>query len=128
MSLPGIGTHVKTGKLDGSLWTLEWTYTDGSGAVLFDATKSDSDERVATPVADGGTGLTLLRFPKCRRATVLQLAVTAAVSGTSEKQVTIGPIDAAAGTLTMVICTAPSTLADPPSGARGRCVLLLEAI
>lgn len=127
MSLPGIGTPVKTSKQDGSLWTMEWTYTDGSGAVLYDASKSDNDERVSTPVADGGTGLTLLRFPKCRRATILQLSVQAAVAGTTEKQVTPGPLDAAAGTLTAVICTAPSTLADPPSGARGRCVLLLEA-
>ena len=125
--LPGIGQPIKSsGRGAISLWTLEWTYTDAAGAVLLDATISDQDARVATPVADGGTGLTLIRFPKSRKAKILHMSLQSAVSGTLEKQVTPGPIDPVAGTFTFVMCTAPSTLADPASGARGRLTLALD--
>lgn len=125
--LPGIGQPIKSsGRGAISLWTLEWTYTDGAGAVLLDATISDQDARVATPVALTSVGLTAIRFPKCRKAKILHMSLQAAVAGTTEKQVTPGPIDPAAGTFTFVVCTAPSTLAFPASGSRARLTLALD--
>lgn len=127
MSLPNVGTPTRGSGLDRSQWYLEWTYTDASGAVLLDGTQSDQDERVATPVADGGTGLTLIRFPKCKRVRVLHMSIQANVAGTAEEWCTPSVVDAAGGSMTFVHVTATGTLADPASGARGRLYLDLEA-
>jgi len=126
MARRGCGTLLKGSGKDQTIWKLEWTYTDGSGAVLLDATQSDEDPTIATPVAYGGTGITSIRFPKATRVWVQHCSVEAAVAGTSEKSARPGSIVATSGTMNVVINTPPSTLADPPSGARGRLVLLLE--
>lgn len=133
MAQPGIGTTVKTGRLDGSMWILEWTY-GASGAVTLDATKSDQDERVTTPVADGGTGITNIKFPKCRRATVLHCSLEPATADiadpTDYRLAQPIAVNAAAGTCAVYLVQVEATeaLADPETGARGRLVLLLEAV
>src|ERR1043165_2295657 len=103
MALPNTGTLLRGSGLDQSIWKIEWTYTDGSGAVLLANAQSDRDERVATPVADGGTGLTLIKFPKCKRVWVLDCSVNVPTPGTSERLPRPGSIDAAAGSLTFVM-------------------------
>jgi hypothetical protein len=127
--LPNIGTPVKASGRNAQFWSYEWTYTDGSGAVLIDATKSDRDERIATPVADGGTGLTLIRFPKCRRARIIHCSVSAPTAGTTEKLViptTPVPLTGSVSVATMTISTGTTALADPVVNSRGRITLLLD--
>jgi hypothetical protein len=126
MGMPNIYCPVRASGKSAEVWCLEWTYTDGSGAVSLDSDQSDLDQRIATPVADGGTGLTNIVFPKCNRVRVLHCSIEAPTSGTTEKWSTPADVSASAGTMNVVICTAPTTLADPPSGARGRLVLLLD--
>ena len=128
MSLPNIGTLVRSSGLDASFWYLEWTYTGATGEVLLDGTQSDRDERVATPVADSGTtGVTSIRFPKCKRVRVLHCSIEAAAAGTLEMLCRPGAVDAAAGSMNFVHITAPTTLAHPSSGSRARLYLQLEA-
>lgn len=130
MSLPGMKSPVRSAMNAADIVHIEWTYTDASGAVLYDADNSDADtlarKGIATPVADGGTGLTNISFPPCDRVRVLHEDLEPPVNGTSEKQVRVHDLNAAAGTAVFVMCTAPSTLADPASGSRGRVTLLCE--
>jgi hypothetical protein len=126
MGLSNIYTPVRASGKSAEVWCLEWTYTDGSGAVSLDTDQSDLDQRIATPVADGGTGLTNIVFPKCNRVRVLHCSIEAPTSGTSEKVANPADVSASAGTMNVVICTAPSTLADPATSSRGRLVLLLD--
>lgn len=130
MSLPGMKSVYRTAMASADVVHIEWTYTDGSGAVLFDGDNSDKDtlfrKGITTPVVDGGTGLTNISFPPCSKVRVLYEGLEPPVNGTSEKQVRCGDLNAAAGTGVFVICTAPSTLADPASGSRGRLTLALE--
>lgn len=133
MSLPGIGTPVRCGGLDGSIYRLEWTYGTG-GAVTLDATQSDVDERVVSPVVDSGTeGLTNIFFPKCDRVWVLHASVEPATAdlgdGTDYVMPVLTAISATAGTAVLRLVDVEGTgdLNDPVTGARGRLVLLLEA-
>jgi hypothetical protein len=89
---------------------------------------TDEDPRVATPVADAGTGLTTITFPKCRRLRVLHCSVAAPTPGTSEV-VALFSASSSGGrfsTGTVRCLNDALALADPPSGARGRLVLQLE--
>lgn len=130
MSLPGMKSVMRSAMANADVVHIEWTYTDGSGAVLFDGDNSDKDtlfrKGITTPVADGGTGLTTIAFPPCTKVRVLHCELEPPVNGTSEKQVRFGDIDPVAGTGVFVICTAPSTLADPAINSRGRLTLAID--
>lgn len=132
MGLPGAGAMIRaTGKgwVD---WTLEWTYSDGSGAVSLDTAASDRHPDITTPVADGGTGITNLRFPKCNRVRILECGIEPPTGdlgdGTDYRHCEITERDADAGTANfrMVDIEGSGNLADPTSGARGHCTLRLE--
>lgn len=129
MPLPNVGKPVRTSmRQSGSLWYLEWTY-GSTGAVTLDTTTSDLDQRVATPVAAGATGITLIRFPKCRRVRIVHCSVIAPVAGTTEKMALATSIVPTSGSLSVInftIATGTTALADPTSGARGRLHLLLD--
>lgn len=133
MGLPGIGCPVRAGGKDASLWRLEWTYTDGGGAVSLDEDQSDLDPRVETPVADSGTeGITNITFPKCDRLWVLHCSVEPPTGdladGTDFVLPVLTEVDVDAGTATFRMCDVEGSgdLNDPTSGARARLVLLLE--
>lgn len=126
MSLPGVGNIVRASTLDPSNWHLQWAF-GASGAVTLTAAQSDQDERVATPVADAGTGLVTIRFPKCRRVRIIHVSVEAPTGGTSETRASLADIDAEAGSATFRVLDYAGDLADPPDGAIGRCYLELEA-
>lgn len=132
MGLPNTGCVLQgTGK-DQTVWKLEWTYTDGSGAVSLDTDQSDQDPRVATPVADGGTGITTINFPKCDRAWVLSKGLEPPTGdladGTDYRHTEITELVAASGTANfrMVDIEGSGNIIDPTSGARARLILLLE--
>lgn len=133
MPLPNIGTEVQTSGLSGSLWGIEWTYTGATGEVLFDTIVGeggawvDEDPRVLTPVADGGAGLTLIQFPKCRRVRVVHCSVAAPTPFTDESNARPHAVLPLAGTMTVVHFDALTGAAnEPPVGARGRLLLMLE--
>lgn len=130
MGLSGIYTPVRASGKSAEVWCLEWTYTDGSGAVLLDAEQSDLDQRIATPVADGGTGLTSIVFPKCNRVRVLHVSCEPATEATASnfRHFFVTTVSAAAGTLSISILAANggAVNSDPESGSRGRLVLLLD--
>lgn len=131
MPLPGIGSPIKatSDAISWNLWCLEWTYTDGIGAVLLDSAKSDLDSRVATPVADGGSGITSIRFPKCKTARVIYQSIEPATPGTfgNYRQTTVSLVVPASGSLDFrMIAANGGALSDPESGSRGRLVLLLD--
>ncbi len=123
--LPAIGTPVKASGRSVNYWTLEWTY-GASGAVTLDEAQSDLDERVATPVADGGTGLTLIRFPKSRRVRVVHCSVENVTPGTGDVVASPALVDADAGSMTFTMNNYATALADPVSGSRGRLTLDLD--
>ena len=132
MGLPSIGTPVRASGKDASMWYLEWTYTDGSGAPSLDTDQSDDDPRIATPVADGGTGITNVQFPKCDRVKVIGLNFEPPTGdladGTDYRLVNVTERDADAGTLNVRFCDVEGSgnLLDPTSGARVCLTLLLE--
>ena len=114
---------------------MEWTYTDGSGAVLLDTATgeggawTDQDPRIVTPVADGGTGITTIQFPKSRRARVAHVSVEPATPGTigNFRNAVVADLDAVAGTCSIYFATHDgAALEDPESGSRGRLTLELE--
>ncbi len=138
MGLPEHSADVKSSGLACDTWSCEWTYTDGSGAVLLDTSVgeggawTDLDPRIpeATQVADGGTGLTDIKFPRSRRARVVHCSIEPATPGTASnhRQVVVTALNALAGTCRLVIIESDTAaaLADPQSGSRGRLVLDLE--
>lgn len=135
MPLSECGTPLRGSGKDQTVWKLEWTYTDASGAVSLDTAQSDRHPNVATPVADGGTGITNIAFPRCSRAWVLGKGLEPPsadlADGTDYRHVEITEIDpdaASNGTCNfrMVDIEGSGNLLDPTSGARGRLVLLLE--
>lgn len=132
MSLPNVGNPVRGSLQDNTRWYLEWTYTDGSGAVLLDGAKSDQDERVTTPVADGTVGITLIRFPKCTRVRIDHLSIETPNVGTAADYRHAFPssVDPAAGSMSVRILAANggAVNSDPVSGSRGRLHLTLEAV
>lgn len=136
MGLPGTGTDVTSSGLSATMWSLEWTYTDGSGAVLLDSVDepdgawTDRDPRVTTPVADGTAGITLITYPKCRRVRVLHCSIEPATPGTASNHRHLVPelVVPSAGTMQLRILAANggAVNSDPESGSRGRLVLQLE--
>jgi len=132
MPISQVGTPVRGSGKDQSIWKLEWTYTDGSGAVSLDTTQSDQHPSVATPVADGGTGITSITFPKSLRAWVLGKGLEPPTGdladGTDYRHVEVTELDADAGTCNfrMIDIEGSGNLVDPTSGARARLVLMLE--
>lgn len=132
MSLPNISTPVRSSGRSCDTWSLEFTYSDGSGAVALDTNGADDgawtdqDPRVTTPVADGGTGITSIRFPKCRRVRVLHMSIQVPTPGTSERVCRPGSISPSGGTMNFIMLDYAGALADPPTSARGRLVLQLE--
>src|SRR5688572_22460212 len=129
MSLPGMNTIGRYQGRAADHWDLEWTFTDGSGAVSLDTAQSCVDARVETPVADGGTGITTVRFPKCRRAWVQHLSLEPATEGTAANYRQVAPvsINAEGGSLEVRFVAANGgALSDPESGSRCRLTLRLE--
>ena len=132
MPLSQCGTILRGSGKDQTVWKLEWTYSDGSGAVALDTAQSDQHPNVSTPVADGGAGITNIRFPKSMRAWVLGKGLEPPnadlADGTDYRHVEITELDADAGTLNfrMIDVEGSGNLVDPTSGARARLVLLLE--
>jgi hypothetical protein len=130
MSIPECGTHVRGSGKDLTIWKLEWTYTDASGAVLLDRAQSDKLQQVLTPVADGGVGIVSVQFPKSLRAWMLHGSIEPATEATQANIRHSTPVDinATAGTMklfTYAITTDPAE-SDPEIGSRGRLTLLLE--
>lgn len=131
MGLPGVGTPGKFQGRAAEHWDLEWTY-GASGAVTLDEDQSCLDARVATPVADGGTGITTVNFPKCRRAWVQALTFEPATADLTDPTDyrALFPVALApeAGTMSVYLQQIEATmaLADPETGARVRLTLRLE--
>lgn len=130
MGTPECGTPLRGSGKDLTVWKLEWTYTDGSGAVSLDTAQSDRSQQVATPVADGGVGIVSVGFPKSTRAWMLHASLEPATEATQANIRHVVPVDinAAAGTMKLfqyAITTDPAET-DPESGSRGRLTLLLE--
>lgn len=131
MSLPGIGTPVRGSGRDQSIWKLEWTFTDGAGAVSLDEDQSDQDPRVATPVADGGTGTTNVTVPTCRRMWALHCSLEPPAAdladGTDYRLAVPVSFDPAEGTLVVKYPDIEGNdLVEPNSGSRVRLTLMLE--
>lgn len=133
MGLSGIYCPVRASGKSAEIWHLEWTYSDGGGAVTLDTDQSDQDQRIATPVADSGTaGKTNLTFPKCTRVRVLNCQVSPPTAdlddGTDYVMPVLTEISASAGTavLRMVDVEGSGDLNDPTSGARACVTLLLD--
>lgn len=130
--LPGIGTFGRHQGRSADYWDLEWTFTDGSGAVLIDSTQSCLETRVATPVADGGTGITNVAFPKCRRAWVVHCSLEPPTGdlgdGTDVRLCVVTEVVATSGTCNVRFFDVEGSgnLVDPTSGARCRLTLRLE--
>jgi hypothetical protein len=123
--LPGIGTPVKVSGRSSNYWTLEWTY-GASGAVTLDSDMSDLDERVTTPVADGGTGVTSIRFPKCRRVRIVHCSVENVTPATGDVDAYPRLVVASTGSMNFTMVNYAGALADPVSGSRGRLTLDLD--
>lgn len=132
MPLSQCGTILRGSGKDQTVWKLEWTFSDGSGAVSLDTAQSDQHPNVSTPVADGGTGITNIVFPKSRRAWVLGKGLEPPSGdlgdGTDYRHVEVTELDAEAGTANfrMIDIEGSGNLVDPTSGARARLILLLE--
>jgi hypothetical protein len=118
--LPGIGTPVKASGRSVNYWTLEWTYSDGSGTPVLDPSQSDEDPRVATPVADGGTGLTSVRLPKGRRYRIVHCSIEEPTVHTNAQIAKLVDLDPDAGTATFAIYSDALAAEDAVSGSRGR--------
>jgi hypothetical protein len=129
MPLPCITTPVRAQGRDAELWDLEWTFTDGSGSVLLDSDQSCLDARVATPVADGGSGITTVRFPKCKRAWVNFVGLEPATEGTAAnyRQVAVVSLLPTSGSCEVrYVAANGGALSDPESLSRMRLTLRLE--
>lgn len=130
MGLPEHGTLFRGQGRDATVWDIEATYSDGSGTPVLDTNQSSQDTRVATPVADGGTGITSIKFPKCHRVwlaygPMLEPATEGAAS--NYRQVSLVSVSPSAGTAEVRFVAADgSALSDPESGSRLRLGLRLE--
>lgn len=129
MGLPGIGTLGRFQGRDQTFWDLEWTFSDGSGTPVLDTAQSCQDPRVATPVADGGTGIVTVHFPKANRVWLSELNHEPATEGTAAnyRQVALVSVNALAGTAEVrYVAANGGALSDPESGSRTRLCLRLE--
>lgn len=129
--LGGIKTPGRFGGKRAIHVDLEWTFTDGSGAVLLDAVQSQGFDRVTTPVADGGSGITTINFPKCRKVWLNYIMLEPATEGTAAnyRQVSLVSVDPDAGTAQVrYVAANGGALSDPESGSRMRLGLRLERL
>lgn len=130
MALGGCGTPLRASGNGLTLWKLEWTYSDGSGAVSLDTAQSDRHPDIATPVADGGTGITNLTFPKCDRFWIMSknLEPAGETTGSEYRVHEVTDKSATAGTCTVRFfdLDGTPTAVDPTSGSRYQLILLLE--
>lgn len=132
MSLSQCGTPLRGSGKDLTVWKLEWTYSDGSGAVALDTAQSDQNPGIAAPVADGGTGITNITFPKSSRVWILSKGLEPPsgdlADGTDYRHIEITERSASAGTCNfrMVDIEGTGNIVDPTSGARAHLTLLLE--
>ncbi len=130
MPLSGHGTPARGSGKDFTVHVLEWTYSDGSGAVSLDTAKSDRHPEVPTPVAFSATGITQLTFPKSDRAWVLgcNSSPGTPATGANYRAHEITDVDAAAGTAKVRFfdLDGTPTAADPSSGTRYTVTLRLE--
>lgn len=129
MAIGGCGTPVRGSGNGLTDWHLEWTFTDGSGAVSLDTAQSDRHPDIATPVADGGTAITSIRFPKCDRVWLEALNHEPADETTAAayRQVALVSVSPSAGTAEVRYLAANGgALSDPTSGSRTRLTLRLE--
>lgn len=132
MSLPNIGTDVRSSGLAADLWSIEYT-CGASGAVTLDQAVgengawTDEDPRVATPVEDSGVaGLTTIRFPKCRRVRVMHCSIEEPTAGTAVQMAQVVDIVPRSGTASVRVVDGTFALADATTDARVRVVLMLE--
>lgn len=131
--LDGIKYPKRSSLIDDCEVHYEWTYTDGSGAVLFDSDLSDrfgGSDYIATPVADGGTGITNVVIPKSSKIRVKHLSVEPAAPATIGNVRLAVPVSLAPTAGTMVIrfysINGTEAVADPQSGSRVRLTLSLS--
>ena len=132
MALPNIGTLVRSSGRSCDTWSLEYT-CGASGAVTLDTDGdddgawTDQDPRVSTPVEDSGnTGLTTIRFPKCRRVRVLHCSIEEPTAGTAVQMAQVVDILPSSGTASVRVVDGTFALADATTNARVRVVLQLE--
>lgn len=130
MPLSGHGTPVRGSGKDYTLHTLEWTYTDASGAIDLDEAQSDLHPAVPTPVAFSATGITAIVFPKSVRAWPKgwNLAPGTPATGANHRNVAITDVNPTAGTCNVRFfdLDGTPTAADPSSGSRFTLHLRLE--
>jgi hypothetical protein len=131
MGLSGIYTPVRASGKSAEVWHLEWTF-GSSGAVTLDTDQSDQDQRIAAPVADGGTGIVNLAFPKCNRVRVVgkNFDPNGPTTGTEYRIYEVTDVSASAGTAVVrffdVLGDATPAAEDPVSGSRCSVTLLLD--
>lgn len=130
MAMRNCGTPLRGSGKDQTIWKLEWTFTDGSGAVSLDTAQSDRDPDIATPVADGGAGIVNVTFPKCSRFWILSKNLEPATEATgsnyrvhevTDKSATAGTCKVRAFDL-----DGTPTAAEFENGSRYQLILLLE--
>lgn len=132
--MQGHGTPARGSGKNYTLWTYEWTYTDGSGAVLLDEDKSDQDPGIASTAAvtDGGSGITGIRFPKCTRAWVIgkNLAPGTPATGANHRVHEVTDLVATSGTANVrfMDLDGTPTAVDPSADSRYTLTLRLEYI
>jgi|ERR1044071_2290450 hypothetical protein len=127
MAKAGCGIQLKGSGKDQTVWKLEWTY-DGSGNPTIDTTQSDRDPDIATPLANGGTGITNITIPKCSRFWILSKNLTPATpgTGTNYRFHEVTDKSAVAGTCKVRFIDTAFAAANPQSGTRYQLTLLLE--
>lgn len=128
MPIADVSKPVRTSLIDGSLWYLEWVM-GASGAVTLTSAQSDEHPGIATPVADGGTGITSVRFPRSRRVRIMHLSLEPATEATGSNYLKPTPINVnpAAGTMSIYYGAANGgNPADPEASSIVRLHLLLE--
>lgn len=130
MAMRNCGTILKGSGKDQTVWKLEWTFTDGSGAVAIDSAQSDEDPSIATPIADGGAGIVNITFPKCSRFWVLSknLEPASETAGANYRVHEVTDKNAAAGTCKVRAFDLDGTpsAVEFESGSRYQLILLLE--
>lgn len=130
MPLSGHGTPVRGSGKDYTVHTLEWTYTDGSGAIDLDEAQSDLHPDIPTPVAFSAAGITNIVFPKSMRAWVLgfNLAPGTPATGANHRNVAVTDVSANGGTCKVRFfdLDGTPTAADPSTSSRFTLTLRLE--
>lgn len=128
--LPSMKSVLRSAMRSADIIHLEWTYTNGSGAVSYDAANSDDDtlkrKGVTTPVAALGTGTCTVRFPKCRRVRVLNAQLDPATPGTAERIARLATLSATAGTAVFYTAVDASNLQHPATSARAKVTIVCE--